>query len=269
MIIQKRSDIHTLTDLRTIIAMKWYNIKVRGSRANLSRILSSKLSWQDRIQWMRNINEYEGKIGENIGWLSVIHNSEDVALEKLKGKAERVSGDKNPFYNHGGKLSPFSKKSHFYNADLSKKINDKLSIEKNRTTNLEYWLNKGYDIDEAKEKLTNRQRTFTKEKCVLKYGDSKGKEIWKRRQDKWQETLNNKPEDERARINSLKCGKGYAVSKSEKELIKLLSELFPSIESGYSIFYDNGKKYYVYDIRLGNKIIEYNGDFWHANPENI
>ena len=28
-----------------------------------------------------------------------------------------------------------------------------------------------------------------------------------------------------------------------------------------------GKGWFYYDVRCGRKIIEYNGDFWHANPK--
>jgi len=267
MIIRKRDDIKTLTDIRTIIALHWYKLKIPGRIENKTRIFSSDLSWQERIQWVKNMVEYDGKKGENIEWLSIIYNSKTIAIEKLKSKSNRVSGANNPGYKHQGKLSPFSKKSKFYDPTLSKRVNDKLSESGNRNMDIRYYLNKGYTEEYSKKLLSKRQSTFSLEKCIDKYGEEDGKRVWKERQDKWQDTLNSKPEKEKARINSLKCGHGFTVSKAERELIKMLSESYPDIETSYSIFYDEGSKYYIYDIKVGDKIIEYNGDFWHANPK--
>jgi len=59
-------------------------------------------------------------------------------------------------------------------------------------TNINYWLNKGFNEDEAKEKLTERQKTFTLKKCIEKHGEVDGKKIWKDRQEKWVNTLTKK-----------------------------------------------------------------------------
>lgn len=40
----------------------------------------------------------------------------------------------------------------------------------------------------------------------------------------------------------------------------------PDYEHSFALPYNDAKSYYVYDIKIGNKLIEYNGDFWHANP---
>ena len=60
------------------------------------------------------------------------------------------------------------------------------------TSRIEYWLNKGYNLDEAKNKLKERQQTFSKEKCINKHGYEKGIKIFYHRQKKWIETLKNK-----------------------------------------------------------------------------
>ena len=54
-------------------------------------------------------------------------------------------------------------------------------------------------------------------------------------------------------------------SKGEKQIYNLLSKDIPLLESQYVLKYDN-VHHYAYDIKYKNKIIEYNGDFWHANP---
>jgi hypothetical protein len=58
-------------------------------------------------------------------------------------------------------------------------------------TRIEYWLRLGYDLDTAKNLLKDRQRTFSLEKCVKKYGEEKGKQIFLERQTKWINSLKN------------------------------------------------------------------------------
>jgi len=66
-------------------------------------------------------------------------------------------------------------------------------------------------------------------------------------------------------------------SKDELELSKKLHELFnPTLILNEDIFY--GEKQFIiyikdiqrtlaYDFKYNNKIIEYNGDYWHCNPK--
>jgi hypothetical protein len=56
-------------------------------------------------------------------------------------------------------------------------------------TQLKYWLNKGFSEEEGKIKLKERQRTFSKDICIKKYGDELGLIKWKERQDKWINSL--------------------------------------------------------------------------------
>lgn len=50
------------------------------------------------------------------------------------------------------------------------------------------------------------------------------------------------------------------VSREEQQLYSQLKEYYPKLRQQLSL----GK--YYYDIYLNNKIIEFNGDYWHANP---
>lgn len=61
------------------------------------------------------------------------------------------------------------------------------------TSNIEYWLTKGYSSDEAKIKLSDRQKTFSKEICIKKYGEKDGLKRFYDRQTKWINSLNNLP----------------------------------------------------------------------------
>lgn len=51
------------------------------------------------------------------------------------------------------------------------------------------------------------------------------------------------------------------ISKSEQRLFNALKLHIPDLRQQLAL----GS--YLYDIHRGNKIIEFNGDYWHANPE--
>lgn len=72
-------------------------------------------------------------------------------------------------------------------------------------THFEYYMIK-YEVGEkeAKAMLKERQCTFQLEQCIEKYGQETGPIVWQQRQDKWQSTLDAKPEDEQNRIKSMK-----------------------------------------------------------------
>jgi len=72
-------------------------------------------------------------------------------------------------------------------------------------TQYNYWINKhGYSESDAKEIVSKRQKTFSKEICIEKYGEIDGVKCWKKRQDKWQKTLKEKTKEELLNINILK-----------------------------------------------------------------
>ena len=113
--------------------------------------------------------------------------------------------------------------------------------------------------------LHQRQQTFSLKKCIEKHGAEEGYKIWKERQEKWQNTLNSKSDKEIAEINKKKLYKNGMVSKSEQDLFDNLFKSFPELKQQVFVKHD-ALHYYAYDIVLDNKIIEYNGDYWHANP---
>lgn len=68
------------------------------------------------------------------------------------------------------------------------------SPEKYYNTNpkrVEYWVEKGYSIQDAKIKISESQRTFSKDICIKKYGEIDGLRIFNERQTKWIKSLNN------------------------------------------------------------------------------
>ena len=121
------------------------------------------------------------------------------------------------------------------------------------STKLEYWLSKGYTEDEAKYQLSKRQRTFSKQKCIEKYGEEIGQEVFNNRQEKWMKSFKN------TRNNNIK--NGIQSSNIADEFFNKLESLMP----GGARETLSGR--YSFDYIHDNKIIEFNGDYWHMNPK--
>jgi very-short-patch-repair endonuclease len=134
------------------------------------------------------------------------------------------------------------------------------NICKDRVTNtdLEFWVAKANGDEEEGLKLyKDRQNTFSLEKCISRHGEEKGYEVWKTRQDKWKIKV----------FNDLQwIGGGKS---------KISDHLFQSLKTETSM-YGKNEKYirkdsstYKFDFceKDNKKIIEFNGDFWHCNPD--
>ena len=131
---------------------------------------------------------------------------------------------------------------------------------------VEYWMNKGFSIEESKNKVSENQNKFSLSKCIDKYGQEEGIKIFTERQNRWQESL--------AKNGNIK--KGY--SKISQELFYILLELynindrnkikFATHNSELKLDNPNGGVY-IYDFvdTISKKIIEYNGDMYYANPK--
>lgn len=206
---------------------------------------------------------------KNHGFSNINDFLHDTGMNNCKSKSaiERMSGKNNPGYQHGGKLSPWSKN----NTSLTEEqlLENYKKAEKSRTgkrpNELQYWLDKGYSEDEAKEKQSERQTTFSLDICIKKYGEIEGRKKWQERQDTWLKTLDNKSDEEKQIINFKKMSNGYSISKLENEVFIILKQSFPEIIPQFYI--KDNIKGYSYDMKYNNKIIEFFGDFWHHNPK--
>lgn len=56
-------------------------------------------------------------------------------------------------------------------------------------------------------------------------------------------------------------------SKNEIELVKELCKIIKIEVPKTQKYISYNKKHYAYDFEYKNKIIEYNGDYWHCNPK--
>ena len=196
--------------------------------------------------------------------------------EKTSDLYEKMVKVMNPFANHGSELSPSSRKFNGYKGlnkrDAEKKFREHIEHMsecrmngKPSSNTVEYYTNLGFTPEVAAEKRSERQRTFTLEKCIARHGDVEGTSIYNERQRKWLEKLNSKSPEEQIRINEAKTHNGLGcISKIEKEMgekLKLSENQCNCVRLRH-----NESKHYKYDFCIGNKILEFNGDYWHCNP---
>jgi len=147
---------------------------------------------------------------------------------------------------------------------LDKLRDDPESYNGFSNTQLQYWLNLGYDEIEAAHILKDRQATFSLDKCIAKYGEIEGMERFNKRQDTWKKSLYE---------NFIKHGDGRSPSS------QFAAEVINAICSKLDIQVPLKEKYirdeisgkaYSYDFTLNlrdrKRIIEFNGDYWHCNP---
>jgi G:T-mismatch repair DNA endonuclease (very short patch repair protein) len=213
--------------------------------------------------------EYKAKYGGSI-----------VSEATSKKLSELCAGEKNAWHNHGGTLSPFSKnhKALIGKTDAEKEWVVQENMNKwvrstpsdQRPMNVEYRVKRGHTEEEAKLMVTKRQATFSLDKCIEKYGEVAGLAHWRKRQEKWQETINSKPEEEIERINQAKIWKSGSMSKISLQLFEQLN--LPGSRWGKKTEANLGERMIslissrtMVDYSYGNKIIEFYGDYWHAN----
>ena len=78
-----------------------------------------------------------------------------------------------------------------------------------------------------------------------------GREVFINRQIKWQKSLHK---------SLLRGERGITQSKWANESIKFIKKYIPDVIEELQV--DN----YSFDLAYKNKLIEFNGDFWHCNP---
>lgn len=145
------------------------------------------------------------------------------------------------------------------------------------TNQLEFWIKKGYTEKESKVKVTERQTTFSLSICIEKHGVEEGTKIWQTRQDKWQSNLNSKTDKEKLEINLKKMANYSGYSKISQELFwKVLENfnennvIFQELSKKEIVIYNKDTKsiYKLDYVDFTNKkVIEFNGDYWHCNPQ--
>lgn len=168
--------------------------------------------------------------------------------------------------------------------EVMKEVHEKTSFklksnkEKYKTkypTKVEYYVNKGFSIDEAKKIISERQKTFSLDICVQKYGQVMGEKVFKERQYKWMSNLDSKPIEEKIEISRKKLMNHSGFSKISQKLFWSIFDNFQNNNIRFEelnseiVRYDKEyKMHYKYDFVdfTTKKCIEFNGDYWHCNP---
>lgn len=184
--------------------------------------------------------------------------------------SEKFMGEKNP--NHTAKTteqerkerSPFSVE--FYKKHDIGKTREELydDIKKIAVYNTQpqYYINRGFSAEEAKKMVSDRQRTFSYETCIAKYGLEEGERIFTERQELWQESL--KPH----KIGySMVSQKVFNILLNNYDQTELIDVFYATKNNEISLRNTNGG-IYLYDFTDTKrmKMIEFNGDLYHANP---
>jgi G:T-mismatch repair DNA endonuclease (very short patch repair protein) len=184
---------------------------------------------------------------------------------------------RNPSKGHGGKYSAHSPKFIKYRGLSEQEVAERIAkvkayatakrIEIPSSTTLAYWLQRtNGDVEQATELQSDRQRTFSLKKCIEKYGEEDGYARWCARQKKWSESFT-------------KSGAKTGVSNISNDLIAQL----PKSDSVRSAYHNSEMAITVKVVRQGKvahkvfrpdyvdttskKIIEFFGDYFHANPK--
>lgn len=178
----------------------------------------------------------------------------------------RMQGENNPWHNHGGKYSPFSEKSVVHTKEVREAAFKKARENTVYNTQIEYYTSRGHSEEQSRILLTKRQRTFTLERCIERFGEQEGYNKWAARQEKWQNTMNSKSDEEKSEINRKRISKVSLTSNKEKELKNLILELGIELDEKQKRLKRDSSRSYYYDISIRNKIIEFNGTFYHADP---
>ncbi len=163
----------------------------------------------------------------------------------------------NNAFKHNGTHSPFSKKFKKYEK-MSEKDSEEMrqiSITKaaeNReyNTRIEYYLNKGYSLEEAAGMLTERQTTFSLEICIEKFGEIEGRKIWNTRQINWQKTLSSKSDEEIADINLRKSSGTGNIKNHKNGKLYYVKYTTPNL-----VFWKIGITSKTLEQRLGKNLI--------------
>ena len=118
-------------------------------------------------------------------------------------------------------------------------------------TSIQYYLNKGYSQKEAEALRTERQRTFTLDKCIIKYGEEEGRRIHKERNVKWSAKVEAKYRNGEFSKNP-KDPNSPRISSLSKLVIDKLRMTYPDAETyahEFEIFSEKKRRIFAYDFK--------------------
>jgi hypothetical protein len=278
----------------------------------------------EKIKQIKNVNVF------SVDWqMKKFNIPKEEALLKIESIKNKLRESQNSMSEFDFNAMSPSKKEHWLKKGFSEEDANRMALENTKiatkncndfikkvkenpdkykdvmTTQIGFYLKKGYDEIESKKLLSKRQKTFSLETCIDKYGIEKGKNIWENRQEKWKKSIEGKITKEMTdsislnyfinkyegnidiataefeksfikRYNNSKFGKA---SKSSMKLFKHLINWCEKEGLKYFCGVDNKREYYLVDKDLGKiyaydftipekkLIFEYHGKFWHTKKE--
>jgi len=131
---------------------------------------------------------------------------------------------------------------------------------------IEYYLKRGYSEEYAVSKISEIQATFSLKICIEKHGKEKGQIIWLDRQERWMKTIhkNGNLKGGFSKISQVLFYEIIGLYENKKDISDVF---FWTKNKEYSL--KNNTSIFLYDFvdLKKRKIIEYNGDQYHANPK--
>jgi hypothetical protein len=133
-------------------------------------------------------------------------------------------------------------------------------------SNIEYWVERGFTYEESKNRVSDHQTTFSKEKCIEKYGEEEGLKRFTKRQNKWFKSLTD---NGNMKMGYSKVSQELFYGLIKKYDIDERGDIYFATHNGEFKLNKNGGGIWMYDFTdvNNNKIIEYNGDDYHGNPK--
>lgn len=193
--------------------------------------------------------------------------------KKNEGKITQFHDkDKNPSTNSKGRNSVFSLNFRKYDGLTEQQKLEKIQIAKDKiraarkahpekyTNTFDYWLNQGLDKVQAWQMLSERQRTFSRQKCIKKLGEKRGIERWSERQIKWCSSYKRRSY---SMISQELFVKLYERLKDRYTQIYFATKEKDGLNHEFVLNLDNHiikPDFYIVDVK---KIIEFDGDYWH------
>ena len=198
--------------------------------------------------------------------------------------SEKMKGEKNIVY----KLTPQQLKEQSpFSIDFYLKRFPKDSLEENKQklrdaidnankdkllpNQIEYWAKKGFNAEDSKIKVSERQRTFSLDICIEKYGKEEGEKRFSDRQTKWQKIWKEKYNNGDFNTHTFEGHQSIIAKEFFVHLIERghLIEFNCFLNKEYTRNFKELGKTFAFDFvhKSSKVIIEFQGDFWHGNPK--
>ncbi len=184
-------------------------------------------------------------------------NPKDYGVTKCKNSIDRVKGENNPGYNHGGRMSAWSRKSTFYSPESHQKAiaNSQEGINKNSPVRRAF-----YETDDDFKRAQTRDLDF----FITKYGFEEGTARHAAKTLKWiksykKQNFSKISQELFVEIEALYTGNTYFATKIRPEMDGYQNKEFRT-ELGLLLDYVDANT---------KRVIEFDGDYWHGKKGNV